>query len=103
MRSAGRDRSCYFPRDVFFGRLGFAGAFFTFWVSDFVRFLPATSDSFPIGVLPCATYRASPARCSRFASARPLPARATHAESLETEDATRGAAGKASGDEEGGR
>jgi hypothetical protein len=60
VRSAGRDRSCYLPRDVFFGRLGFAGAFFTFWVSDFGRFFPATSDSFPIGVLPSAPYRASP-------------------------------------------
>ena len=103
MRSAGRDRSCYLPRDVFFGHLGFAGAFFTFWVSDFGRFLPATSDSFPIGVLPSATYRASPALCRRFASARPLSARAAHAESLETEDATRGAAGNAIGGEEGAR
>ena len=39
------------PREVFFGRLGFAGAFFTVWASDFERFLPATSDSFPIAVL----------------------------------------------------
>ena len=63
VRSAARDRSCYLPRDVFFARLGFASAFFTFWVVDFGRFLPATSDSFPIGVLPSAPYRASP-RCA---------------------------------------
>jgi len=47
------------PREVFFGRLGFAGAFFTVWASDFERFLPATSDSFPIDVLPDAPYRGS--------------------------------------------
>src|SRR5215208_6622370 len=38
---------CYLPREVFFGRLGFAGAFcavfFAVWISDFGRFLPATS------------------------------------------------------------
>jgi hypothetical protein len=55
------DRGCYLPREVFFGRLGFAGAFFTVWASDFGRFLPATSDSFPMDVLPGAPYRASPA------------------------------------------
>lgn len=48
----GRDRGCYLPREVFFGRLGFAGAFFTVWASDFGRFLPATSDSFPMGRAP---------------------------------------------------
>jgi hypothetical protein len=53
------------PREVFFGRLGFAGAFFTVWAADFERFLPATSDSFPIDVLPGAPYRASPALCRR--------------------------------------
>jgi hypothetical protein len=58
-RSAARDRCCYLPREVFFGRLGFAGAFFTVWASDFERFLPATSDSFPIAVLPGAPYRGS--------------------------------------------
>lgn len=42
------DRCCYLPREVFFGRLGFAGAFFTVWASDFGRFLPAMSDSFPV-------------------------------------------------------
>jgi hypothetical protein len=63
VRSAGRDRGCYLPRDVFFGRLGFAGAFFTVWASDFGRFLPATSDSFPIRVLSSAPYRASFALC----------------------------------------
>ena len=51
-RSAARDRCCYLPRAVFFGRLGFAGAFFSVWASDFERFLPATSDSFPVDVLP---------------------------------------------------
>jgi hypothetical protein len=55
--SAARDRGCYLPREDFFGRLGFAGAFFTVWASDFGRFLPATSDSFPIDVLPGARYR----------------------------------------------
>jgi len=58
------DRACYLPREVFFGRLGFAGAFFTVWAGDFVRFLPATSGSFPIGVLLGAPYRASPAPCA---------------------------------------
>ena len=33
--SAARDRGCYLPREVFFGRLGFAVAFFTAWASDF--------------------------------------------------------------------
>src|SRR6266516_7764961 len=68
-RSAARDR--YLPREVFFGRLGLAGAFFAVWASDFGRFLPATSDSFPIDVLPSAPYRASPALCRRSASAWP--------------------------------
>jgi hypothetical protein len=45
------------PREVFFGRLGFAGAFFTVWASDFGRFLPATSDSFPVDVLPVTLLR----------------------------------------------
>jgi hypothetical protein len=45
-------RCLYLPREVFFGRLAFAGAFFAEWVSDFGRFLPATSDSFPVDVLP---------------------------------------------------
>jgi len=40
----------YLPREAFFGRLGFAGAFFSVWASDFGRFLPATSDSFPLDV-----------------------------------------------------
>jgi hypothetical protein len=46
----------YLPREVFFGRLGFAGAFFAVffavWVSDFGRFLPATSHSSRFDVLP---------------------------------------------------
>jgi hypothetical protein len=70
-RSAARDRGCYLPREVFFGRLGFAGAFFTVWASDFGRFLPATPDSFPIDALPSAPYRASPALCPGSASAWP--------------------------------
>jgi hypothetical protein len=36
----------YLPREVFFGRLGLAGAFFPVWESDFGRFFPATSGSF---------------------------------------------------------
>jgi hypothetical protein len=36
----------YLPREVFFGRLGLAGAFFSVWASDFERFFPATSSSF---------------------------------------------------------
>jgi hypothetical protein len=61
--SAAVTAGCYLPREVFFGRLGFAGAFFTVWSSDFGRFLLATSDSFPMDVLPGAPYRASPALC----------------------------------------
>ena len=34
------------PREVFFGRLGFAGAFAPVCASDFGRFFPATSGSF---------------------------------------------------------
>jgi hypothetical protein len=101
--AAARDRSCYLPRDVFFGRLGFAGAFFTVWASDFGRFLPATSDSFPIGVLSSAPYRARPRAVPLVRFRWPRSARAAHAELLETVDATRWAAGKASGGEEGGR
>jgi hypothetical protein len=54
------DRCCYLPREVFFGRLGFAGAFFTVWATDFGRFLPATSDSLLVDVLPGAPYRVAP-------------------------------------------
>jgi hypothetical protein len=36
----------YLPREVFFGRLGFAGAFVPVCASDFGRFFPATSGSF---------------------------------------------------------
>jgi hypothetical protein len=39
-------RKRYLPREVFFGRFGFAGVFFSVWASDFGRFFPATSDSF---------------------------------------------------------
>jgi hypothetical protein len=62
-RPTARDRCCYLPREVFFGRLGFAGAFFTVWASDFGRFLVATSDSFPVDVLPSPPYRGSSAVC----------------------------------------
>jgi hypothetical protein len=31
------------PREVFFGRFAFAGAFFSVWANDFGRFFPATS------------------------------------------------------------
>ena len=47
-RRDGRDRLVYFPREVFFGRFGFAGIFFSVWGSDFSRFLPATSGSFSV-------------------------------------------------------
>jgi hypothetical protein len=40
------DEPSYLPRDVFFGRLDFAGVFFSVWASDFGRFFPATSGSF---------------------------------------------------------
>ena len=33
----------YLPREVFFGRLVLAGAFFSVWANDFGRFFPATS------------------------------------------------------------
>jgi hypothetical protein len=36
----------YLPREVFFGRLSFAGAFVPVCTSDFGRFFPATSGSF---------------------------------------------------------
>ena len=36
----------YLPREVFFGRLSFADAFFSVWTSDFGRFFPATTGSF---------------------------------------------------------
>lgn len=38
--------AAYLPREVFFGRFPFAGAFFSVWASDFGRFFPATSGSF---------------------------------------------------------
>ena len=44
-RGYGSD-AAYLPREVFFGRLGLAGAFFSVWASDFGRFFPATSGSF---------------------------------------------------------
>jgi hypothetical protein len=36
----------YLPREVFFGRLVFAGAFVPVCACDFGRFFPATSGSF---------------------------------------------------------
>ena len=39
-------RGIYLPREVFFGRLGFAGVVFSVWTGDFGRFFPATSGSF---------------------------------------------------------
>jgi hypothetical protein len=42
----------YLPREVFFGRLGFAGAFVPVCASDFGRFFPATSGSFRLIPLP---------------------------------------------------
>jgi len=36
----------YLPREVFFGRLVFAGAFVPVCASDFGRFFPAMSGSF---------------------------------------------------------
>ncbi|MGH3083952.1 MAG: hypothetical protein ACRDNP_07805 [Gaiellaceae bacterium] len=36
----------YLPREVFFGRLGLAGDFFSVWAGDFGRFFPA------MGLLP---------------------------------------------------
>jgi hypothetical protein len=76
------DRCCYLPREVFFGRLGFAGAFFTVWASDFGRFLPATSDSFPVDVLPGAPYRGSPAPVPWSASSSAVSG--GHSDLLET-------------------
>src|SRR5206468_225660 len=36
----------YLPREVFFGRLGLAGVFFSVWACDFGRFFPATRAPF---------------------------------------------------------
>jgi hypothetical protein len=33
------------PREVFLGRFGVAGVFFSVWASDFGRFFPATSGT----------------------------------------------------------
>jgi hypothetical protein len=41
------DRINYLPREVFFGRFGFAGVFLSVCRSGFSRFFPATSSSFP--------------------------------------------------------
>jgi hypothetical protein len=41
-----RTSGTYLPREVFFGRLGFPGAFVPVCVGDFGRFFPATSGSF---------------------------------------------------------
>jgi hypothetical protein len=46
-RTAGSGRNAaYLPREVFFGRLGLAGAFLALWGGDFGRFFPAMSGSF---------------------------------------------------------
>jgi len=45
-RRDGTRRRDYLPREVFFGRFGFAGVCFSVWGSDFSRFFPATSASF---------------------------------------------------------
>ena len=37
----------YLPREVFFGRFGFAAVFLSVGESAFSRFFPATSSSFP--------------------------------------------------------
>ena len=42
----------YLPREVFFGRLDFAGVFVPVCASDFGRFFPATSGSFRLMLLP---------------------------------------------------
>ena len=39
---AARWRTDYLPREVFFGRLGLFGVFFSVWACDFERFFPAT-------------------------------------------------------------
>jgi hypothetical protein len=41
----------YLPREVFFGRLGFTCVFLSVWASDFGRFFPATTGSFPVVLL----------------------------------------------------
>ena len=43
-------RTDYLPREVFFGRLGLVGVFFSVWACDFERFFPATSGSFPVSL-----------------------------------------------------
>ena len=40
--------AAYLPREVFFGRLGLAGVFFSLWATDFGRFFPATAGSFQL-------------------------------------------------------
>jgi hypothetical protein len=60
----------YLPREVFFDRLGFAGAFFMIGASDLGRFLPATCDFLPIDVFP-----GHPTEVAPLAGGRLLPAR----------------------------
>jgi hypothetical protein len=45
---AGIADAAYLPREVFFGRLGLAGVFFSLWATDFGRFFPATGGLLPI-------------------------------------------------------
>ena len=44
--AARRRKPTYLPREVFFGRLGLVGVFFSVWPCEFGRF-PVTSGSFP--------------------------------------------------------
>src|SRR5438105_537982 len=63
---APRGRTDYFPRAVFFGRLGLVGVFFV-WACDFGRFFPATSGSFS-GLAP---WRTLAGKACPSASTRP--------------------------------
>jgi hypothetical protein len=47
--------------------VGFAGVFFTAWASDFGRFLPATSDSFPVDVFQGHPTEVAPVGCAKQA------------------------------------
>jgi hypothetical protein len=70
----------YLPREVFFDRLGFAGAFFMIGASDLGRFLPATCDFLPIDVFP-----GHPTDVAALAAGRPARpyALSVHADLLE--------------------
>jgi hypothetical protein len=79
----------YLPREVFFDRLGFAGAFFMVGASDLGRFLPATCDSLPIDVFPGHPTEVAPLAAGRLLPARPY-ALSVHADLLETARSNRG-------------